>query len=112
MGVEDKLKGIDFANSYLLNVIYDDESLTLEMDYALEQAHPKYTAPEAGTDGCFRNGFIRFADIVDLRLDKARNATGDLSVINSAEYRGDHVAISGGWGEVEVTARSIRVEVD
>lgn len=113
MGVEDKLKGIDFPNSYLMNVIYDDESLTLEMDYALEPGHPKYEPPKDGETGCYRQGFIRFADITDLRLAKAKPESGtDLSTITAAEYKGDHVAISSGWGEVEVTARSIRVAVD
>ncbi len=113
MGVEDKLKGIDFPNSYLMNVIYDDESLTLEFDYALEPEHPKYSAPNAGDTGCFRPGFIRFADITDLRLAKsAAGESGDLSRIRSAECKGDHVALSSGWGEVEVSARSIRVAVD
>ena len=113
MGVEDKLKGIDFPNSYLMNVIYDDESLTLEMDYALQPTHPKYAAAPEGDQGCFRQGFIRFADIIDLRLAKAKAGEGaDLSTITAAECKGDHVAISSGWGEVEVTARSIRVAVD
>jgi len=113
MGVEDKLKGIDFPNSYLMNVIYDDESLTLEFDYALEPGHPSYSAPNDGKPGCFRPGFIRFADITDLRLAKAKpGAAGDLSRITSAECKGDHVALSSGWGDVEVSARSIRVAVD
>ena len=116
MSIGDKLAGIDFDNSYLLNVIYDDESLTLEMDYALSPDHPRYSAPEAGAEGCFRQGFLRFGDIVDLRLAKGKGRDGgetdDYSTINSARFEGDHVAISSGWGEIEVTARSVRVAVD
>ena len=111
----ERLAGIDFARSYLLNVIYDDRSLTLEMDWRLDHGHPKYS--ESGEDGdCFRQGFIRFGDIVDLRLDKARAPDGgpvtDYSKINSVRFDGDHFAISCGWGEIEVTARAVRVAVD
>jgi len=113
VAVDDKLKGIDFPKSYLMNVIYDDESLTLEMDFALAPDHPRYAAPAAGEAGCYREGFIRFSDIVDLRLAKAKAADADnFSTINAARFDADHVAISSGWGEVEVTARSIRVAVD
>lgn len=109
-----KLAGIDFANSYLLNVIYDDESLTLEMDWRLEPGHPRYAEPDA--DGCYRQGFIRFADIDDLRLAKARGKDGgevtDYSVIDSVSFDGERVVIASGWGEIEVTARAIRVAVD
>lgn len=109
-----KLAGIDFASSYLLNVIYDDESLTLEMDWRLQPEHPRHE--ESGEDGCYRQGFIRFADIVDLRLAKARGNDGgevtDYSVIESASFEGDRVVVSSGWGQIEVRAGAIRVAVD
>jgi hypothetical protein len=111
MELEDKLRGIDFPGSYLMNVIYDDESLTLEMDFALLPEHPKYVAPQTDAEGCYREGYVRFADIGDLRLNKAKTA-GDLSTISAFEFKGEHVSISSGWGEVEVTAKSIRVVVD
>jgi len=113
-GAAGKLAGIDFEHSYLMNVIYDDESLTLEMDWRLEPGHPRYA--EAGEGGCYRQGFIRFADIVDLRLARARGKDGgkveDYSEIYSVRLDSDRFAIACGWGEIEVTARAIRVAVD
>src|SRR3990170_138084 len=72
-----RFKGIDFERSYLLGVIYDDESLTLEMDFRLSETHPEYVAPQAGEEGCYRGGFIRFADIEDLQIDKAKPVEGE-----------------------------------
>lgn len=113
-----KLAGIAIETSYLLGVIYDDQSLTLEMDFHLTDGHPSFTLPEPGDEGCYRQGFIRFAEIDDLRLNQAKVAdTGeagevDLSDIYSATFDGDYVFLSSGWGEIELTARSIQIAVD
>jgi hypothetical protein len=110
-----RFKGIDFEQSYLLGVIYDDESLTLEMDFRLTEIHPEYTAPQEGETGCYRGGFIRFADIDDLQIDKARAKEGeelDYSVIYSVSGDGKNFEFSCGWGEIKVAARSVRVAFD
>ena len=109
-----KLNGIDIDTSYILGVIYDDESLTLEMDFHLLDSHARYEKSD-NPEGCYRNGFIRFADFEDLRLKKANVDDGkdqDLSVINSATIDGDYAFIDSGWGEIELTARSIQIAVD
>jgi hypothetical protein len=113
-GGHPKLAGIDLVASYILGVIYDDESLTLEMDFRLDETHARYAAPD-GDEGCYRKGFIRFADLDDLRLRKARVAEGEevnYSDIYSATLDGDYAMISSGWGEIELTARSIQIAVD
>ena len=110
-----RFKGIDFEGSYLLGVIYDVESLTLEMDFRLTELHPEYVAPQDGEEGCFRGGFIRFADIDDLQIDKARAGEGepaDYSVIHSVSGDGTNFEFSCGWGEIKVAARSVRVAFD
>ena len=110
-----RFKGIDFERSFLLGVIYDDESLTLEMDFRLTELHPEYTAPQDGDDGCYRGGFIRFADIDDLQIDKARadpSEQADYSVIYSVSGDGKNFGFSCGWGEIKVEARSVRVAFD
>jgi hypothetical protein len=110
-----RFKGIDFERSFLLGVIYDDESLTLEMDFRLAELHPEYVAPQDGDDGCFRGGFIRFADIDDLQIDKARtdqSENADYSVIYSVSGDGKNFEFSCGWGEIKVSARSVRVAFD
>ena len=64
-----KLTGIDLDTSYILGVIYDDDSLTLEMDFHLLADHPRYEALDS-EEGCYRKGFIRFADFDDLRREE------------------------------------------
>jgi hypothetical protein len=109
-----RFKGFDFEKSYVLGVIYDDQSLTLEMDFKLTELHPEYVEPAKGEEGCYRNGFIRFADIEDLHISKARAAEGesDYSTIYSVSGDGRNFEISCGWGEIKVTARSVRVQFD
>jgi len=109
-----RFKGIDFERSYVLGVIYDDESLTLEMDFNLTEIHPEHTPSEPGEEGCYRNGFIRFADIDDLHIAKAKPTDGDsdYSTIYSVSGDGRNFEISCGWGEIKVTAASVRVAFD
>jgi hypothetical protein len=110
-----RLKGIDFERSYVLGVIYDDDSLTLELDFNLTDEHPAYKSPAQDEEGCFRGGYIRFADIDDLQIDKSRpseDGEQDYSVIYSASDSGNQFSISCGWGEIKVTARSVRVALD
>ena len=110
-----RFKGIDFERSYLLGVIYDDESLTLEMDFRLTETHPEYAAPQPGEEGCYRGGFIRFAEIEDLQIDKAKPVEGeqaDYSIIYAVSGDGKNFEFSCGWGEIKVADRSVRVAFD
>jgi hypothetical protein len=111
-----RFDGIDFERSFLLGVIYDDESLTLEMEFHLTTRHPQFALPQDGENGCYRGGYVRFADIEDIQIDKAPvpegEAESDYSVIYSASGEGDRFSISTGWGDVKVSARSIRIALD
>ena len=110
-----RFDGIDFEHSYLTGVIYDDESLSLEMDFRLTERHPRYAQPDAGEEGCYRGGYIRFADIDDLQIDKAKPVEGqaeDYSVIYSVAGNGRTFEFSCGWGEIKVAAGSVRVALD
>ena len=109
-----KLDHVDLPTSYILGVIYDDSSLTLEMDFHLLEGHPRYRQTD-DPEGCFNKGFIAFKDLDDLRLRKAKVEEGqdrDLSIIEKAEIDGDYVYILGGWGEIELTAQTIQVAFD
>jgi hypothetical protein len=108
-----KFDGIDVQHSYVLGVIYDDESLTLEMDFKLTEQHSQFASTEEGEDGRYRNGFVRFADIEDLNIAKARtDGDSDYSTIYSASGDGRNFEISCGWGEIKVAARIVRVQLD
>ncbi|WFL76893.1 hypothetical protein P7228_12955 [Altererythrobacter arenosus] len=113
-GSHPKLEAIDLDKSFIMGVIYDDESLTLEMDFHLLEGHPRFEQPDSD-EGCYRKGFIRFADFDDLRLRKTKVEDGqevDYSDIYSATIEGDYAFISSGWGEIELTAQSIQIAVD
>jgi hypothetical protein len=107
-----RFKGIDFERSYLTGVIYDDESLTLEMDFSLTELHPDYAPPQEGDEGCYRSGFIRFADIDDLQIDKAPDQVEDYSIVYAVSGDGQRFEFSSGWGQVKVAARSVRIALD
>jgi hypothetical protein len=111
-----RFDGLDFERSFLLGVIYDDESLTLEMDFNLTEQHPRYIAPQEGESGCYRGGYIRFAGIDDLQIGKAPASGGELpadySVVHSVSGDGERFLISTGWGDVKVSARSVRIALD
>ena len=110
-----RFDGIDFDSSYLTGVIYDDESLTLEMDFNLTEQHPRHAPPESGEEGCYRGGYIRFADIADLQIDKAKAVEGaaeDYSIVYSVSGDGQNFEFSTGWGEIKVAASSVRIALD
>ena len=110
-----RFEGIDFERSYLTGVIYDDESLSLEMDFLLTEGHPRYVEPQPEDEGCYRGGYIRFADINDLQIDKAKPTDGeaeDYSIIYAVSGDGNRFEFSCGWGEIKVAAGSVRLALD
>lgn len=109
-----KLMNVDLDTSYILGVIYDDVSLTLEMDFHILEGHPRYEPTDA-EEGCYRKGFMRFGEMEDLRLNKATASESDdvdLSVIESATVDGNYFYMMSGWGEIELTAASIQIVID
>lgn len=109
-----KLENVDLDTSYILGVIYDDVSLMLEMDFHILEGHPRYELTDA-EEGCYRKGFMRFGELEDLRLNKAKTVDDtdvDLSVIESATVDGNYFYMMSGWGEIELTAASIQIVID
>jgi len=110
-----RFEGIDFERSFLTGVIYDDESLSLEMDFRVTEGHPRYAAPQPDEEGCYRGGYIRFGDIDDLQIDKAKpveGATEDYSIVYSVIGDGKKFEFSTGWGEIKVAAGADRLALD
>ena len=104
-----KLAGIDLENSRILDVIYDDESVTLEMNFHLSPDHPRNDTGE----GVMRTGFVRFADFDDLNIRKAQGAADmEPGKVQQAQVEGDYAYFLSDWGEIELTARSIQVALD
>ena len=108
-----KLTHIDLVSSYILGVIYDDSSLTLEMEFHVLEGHPRYAPQDDGE--CYLKGCIRFADIDDLRMKNEKHEDGadvNLSIIKSAMIEDDYCLIQSNMGEIELTAQSIQVILD
>jgi hypothetical protein len=78
-----RFEGIDFERSYLTGVIYDDESLSLDIDdLQIDKAKPVEGQEE------------------------------DYSIIYSAAGDGQSFEFSTGWGEIKVAAGSVRIALD
>ena len=104
-----KLEAIDLESSRILDVIYDDESVTLEMSFCLAPDHPRNDTDEAA----MRTGFIRFANFDDLRIRKAEGADDmEPGKVQQAQIEGEYAFILSDWGEIELSAKSIQIAFD
>ena len=109
--IASRFENIDITRSVLRAVIINDDELTLEMDFCLEEAHPDYEAPGADEDCCFHPGLLKFAGISKLGLDRAENAaeTKRRFAIQSFNIEGTKFDMACEWGDIHLQARSIRV---
>lgn len=110
------LSHIDLASSHILGMIYDDSSLTLEMDFYLLDDHPRF--PPRSDGACYLTGCIRLGDIDDLRISSDKGASDKSSagsksgVINKAMIEDDYCLIRSNMGEIELTAKAIQITLD
>ncbi|WAT18221.1 hypothetical protein OZN62_01185 [Aurantiacibacter sp. MUD11] len=112
-GSHPKLDNISLEDSFVLDVIYDDVSVTLEMEFSVLPGHPRHEL--AAASGGLRPGFIQFSEVDDLRIknsESAKAGAGNKFPVSSATIEGDYAFIDSSWGEIELTAQSIRVVVD
>ena len=109
--IASRFENIDITRCVLRAVIINDDELTLEMDFCLEEAHPDYEAPGADEDCCFHPGLLKFAGISKLGLDRAENAgeTKRRFAIQSFNIEGTKFDMACEWGDIHLQARSIRV---
>ncbi|WP_370188563.1 hypothetical protein [Qipengyuania sp.] len=109
--IASRFENVDLVASVLRAVIINDDELTLEMDFCLEQAHPDYEAPGAGEECCFHPGMLRFAGISKLSLERAEQpaASSRRFAIQSFHIDGTKFDMACDWGTIHLQARSIRV---
>ncbi len=109
--IASRFENVDIEKSVLRAVIINDDELTLEMDFCLNEAHSEYEAPGEDDDRCFHPGLIKFAGISKLALDRAEHPTGSSRrfAIQSFSIDGTKFAMSCDWGTINLQARSIRV---
>ena len=109
--IASRFENIDIESSVLRAVIINDDELTLEMDFCLEEAHPDYEAPGEGEDCCFHPGLLKFAGISKLSLDRAEQPAeaNRRFAIKSFNIEGTKFDMACEWGTIHLQARSIRV---
>ena len=109
--IASRFENIDITASVLRAVIINDDELTLEMDFCLEEAHPEYEAPGEGEECCFHPGLLKFAGISKLNLERAESAASGARrfAIQSFNIEGTKFDMACEWGDIHLQARSIRV---
>ena len=110
--VADRFEGIALEDSFVCGVITDDDSLTLEMDFALQPGHPQYEGDGASLS--HNPGSVRFGGLSRLSIDVAekRGESRKRFAIHHAAIEGSTFRISCDWGDIELTARSVRLVVE
>ena len=109
--IASRFENIDVIRSVLRAVIINDDELTLEMDFCLEEAHPDYEAPGEGEECCFHPGLLKFAGISKLSLERAEGTAPGTRrfAIQSFNIEGTKFDMACEWGTIHLQARSIRV---
>ncbi|MFW2350720.1 hypothetical protein [Qipengyuania sp.] len=109
--IASRFENVDLVRSVLRAVIINDDELTLEMDFCLEEAHPDYEAPGVGEDCCFHPGLLKFAGISKLSLERAEHSPAAVRryAIQSFHIEGSRFDMACDWGTIHLQARSIRV---
>jgi hypothetical protein len=85
------------------------DSLSFRLDAVLTPEHPRYTPPPPDEQHCYAGAVLAFTGATEIRwLDRsdrvAVDAAGetDHGHIDSLVRDGDHFALDGDWGRVEV----------
>lgn len=109
--IASRFENIVIEKSILRAVIINDDELTLEMDFCLDEPHPRYETPGRGEDCCFHPGLLKFAGISKLSLDRADHPadTNRRFAIQSFNIDGTKFDMACEWGDIHLQARSIRV---
>ncbi|MBX7481438.1 hypothetical protein [Qipengyuania qiaonensis] len=109
--IASRFENIDIIASVLRAVIINDDELTLEMDFCLEEDHPEYETPGEGEECCFHPGLLKFAGISKLSLERAEGAASSSRrfAIQSFNIEGTKFDMACEWGTIHLQARSIRV---
>jgi hypothetical protein len=105
--------------SYVLGVLARPGEVVFEIDFVLTQRHPAYMSPPPSEVECYRKGRLLFTDVEQLLWDDqgappATDASGesDYEHIDSFEWDQTRYAMSGDWGRMELTARSVQAQLD
>ncbi|MEV0971646.1 hypothetical protein [Microtetraspora glauca] len=105
------LEHLYLEDSYLLQLIESDESLTFVVEAALREGHPQWHPAKPGKQYCYRQVRIAFPnpsqiDWVERTFQPFKDRYGDIDYGNIDDFRwdGSWFRLLGWWGHVEITS--------
>ena len=103
------LENVYLEDSWVLGIAETDDSLSFTLEAVLTPEHARYIAPPPNLQHCYVDAVLTFAGATEIRWlrrsDKvAVDATGeaDHGNIDALVCDGDHFALEGDWGQVQV----------
>ena len=104
--------------SYVLGIRDLPSELRFDMEFVLTERHPAYRAPAPGQDQCFRRGRLIFRNVASAEWQRRTESSApegeeppDLGTIETLVLEGGVYKLRGRFGEVEVRAGSVDVDV-
>lgn len=106
-------------DSFILDVLSDDQGLRFKVDLVLSPGHLSYHEPRQGEKYCYEQGWISIAHPRSVHwirrtMRPFRDASDeiDFGSIDSWQVDGDITHIEGNWGEVEVAGGIVSVSLE
>lgn len=117
-----ELAGADLEDSWVLGWRHDPAAgrLTIRLEASLWPGHPAYAAPAPGEHTCYRPAELVFEGVravaglreqADVPAHRDPDGSPDYGSIDALERAGEAFRLSGGMGEVALTAAAVRLDV-
>jgi len=110
------LEHVLLEESYVLAVAATPGVVSFVLEVVLTPEHTEYVAPELGTYLCYRDGFLEFVGVTELKWTgqgspPAIDASGeqDYGHIEALTWDGGQYELEGDWGAISVAAADVRL---
>jgi hypothetical protein len=115
----DSLKNYFLEDSYVLAIHIFPGRLAIELDAVLTNEHPGYVNPRKGEQYCFKRSIIIFDGITSIirfsfNYDVAIDVNDEMDMGNIdylAMEDGNLFHVSGPWGNIDLIAESVSMEL-
>jgi hypothetical protein len=105
------LQDVYLEDSWVLDVIANPGTVTVELDVVLRETHPFYERPRPGEQYCFRRGGLVFPHVIEVHWTRqgapaAKDASGerDYGSIDQLESVDGRFRLSGDFGDLEIVS--------
>lgn len=113
-----ELGEILLEESYVLDIDCHPGSITFQMDFVLTERHAAYHAPKPNEQFCYRRGRLHLEKVTrslwtGQGAPPGSDLTGELDWgnIDSLLWDDGEFTLEGTWGQMEVSAQGVRVEL-